>query len=313
MMSAAAAATGSVLGTEVDDLHARPRRFAKTEEESAALLPADVLMTTASLSLLGEPCRLIQLVPNAFLVRLTGRRARATSSAKRSTTNRGAIRREFDADSLRRRCRSACSAELGRTRPSRIGPRGRPSHADAVVELDRAADDPVDLKFVSGRACIGRGSARRRRRRVGPVTRSTGDPDARSPPFGCSRRRSTGLMARVLRVVDDAAFVRKMLGDALSEGGHDVIGEATNGTGGRAPLRRAASPTSPRSTSPMPEKDGLDGPPRDPGPRSLRRAWSCAPRSGRRARRWRRPCFRREGGLRGQALPVGARPRRRGG
>jgi len=35
-------------------------------------------------------------------------------------------------------------------------------------------------------------------------------------------------MARVL-VVDDAAFMRKMLGDALSKGGHEVVGEAGNG------------------------------------------------------------------------------------
>jgi two-component system chemotaxis response regulator CheY len=35
-------------------------------------------------------------------------------------------------------------------------------------------------------------------------------------------------MARVL-VVDDAAFMRKVVGDALSGGGHEVIGEASNG------------------------------------------------------------------------------------
>ena len=35
-------------------------------------------------------------------------------------------------------------------------------------------------------------------------------------------------MARVL-VVDDAVFMRKMVGDALAKGGHEVVGEATNG------------------------------------------------------------------------------------
>src|SRR3954452_16588819 len=35
-------------------------------------------------------------------------------------------------------------------------------------------------------------------------------------------------MARVL-IVDDAAFMRKMLNDALTGGGHDVVGEAGNG------------------------------------------------------------------------------------
>ena len=36
-------------------------------------------------------------------------------------------------------------------------------------------------------------------------------------------------MARVL-VVDDAAFMRKMVTDALTKGGHEVVGEAGNGT-----------------------------------------------------------------------------------
>jgi two-component system chemotaxis response regulator CheY len=35
-------------------------------------------------------------------------------------------------------------------------------------------------------------------------------------------------MARVL-VVDDAVFMRKMVSDALSKGGHEVVGEAANG------------------------------------------------------------------------------------
>ena len=35
-------------------------------------------------------------------------------------------------------------------------------------------------------------------------------------------------MARVL-VVDDAVFMRRMVSDALSQGGHEVIGEAANG------------------------------------------------------------------------------------
>ncbi len=35
-------------------------------------------------------------------------------------------------------------------------------------------------------------------------------------------------MARVL-VVDDAAFMRKVVSDALIKGGHEVVGEAGNG------------------------------------------------------------------------------------
>ena len=35
-------------------------------------------------------------------------------------------------------------------------------------------------------------------------------------------------MARVL-VVDDAAFMRKVVSDALAAGGHEVVGEGANG------------------------------------------------------------------------------------
>jgi two-component system chemotaxis response regulator CheY len=62
-------------------------------------------------------------------------------------------------------------------------------------------------------------------------------------------------MARVL-VVDDAAFMRKMVGDALSNGGHEVVGEATNGV---EALDRFQSlrPDVTTLDITMPEKDGL--------------------------------------------------------
>ena len=45
---------------------------------------------------------------------------------------------------------------------------------------------------------------------------------------GDHRLGGGSLMARVL-VVDDAAFMRKMVTDALTKGGHEVVGEASNG------------------------------------------------------------------------------------
>ena len=50
-------------------------------------------------------------------------------------------------------------------------------------------------------------------------------------------------MARVL-IVDDAAFMRKMLSDALAKGGHEVIGEGAQRRRGDHPVPGAASPTS---------------------------------------------------------------------
>ena len=62
-------------------------------------------------------------------------------------------------------------------------------------------------------------------------------------------------MARVL-VVDDAAFMRKMVSDALSGGGHEIVGEAGNGA--EAVQQYAAlKPDVMTLDITMPEKDGL--------------------------------------------------------
>src|ERR1700760_3016454 len=62
-------------------------------------------------------------------------------------------------------------------------------------------------------------------------------------------------MARVL-VVDDAAFMRKVVSDALASGGHEVIGHAGNGA--EAVIQFAAlKPEVTTLDITMPEKDGL--------------------------------------------------------
>jgi len=62
-------------------------------------------------------------------------------------------------------------------------------------------------------------------------------------------------VARVL-VVDDAAFMRKMVSDALTKGGHEVVGEA--GTGVEAVAQyQALKPEVTTLDITMPEKDGL--------------------------------------------------------
>jgi two-component system chemotaxis response regulator CheY len=62
-------------------------------------------------------------------------------------------------------------------------------------------------------------------------------------------------MARVL-VVDDAAFMRKMVSDALTKGGHEVVGEAGNGVEAIAQFQ-ALKPDLMTLDITMPEKDGL--------------------------------------------------------
>jgi len=62
-------------------------------------------------------------------------------------------------------------------------------------------------------------------------------------------------MARVL-VVDDAAFMRKMVSDALAKGGHEVVGEAGNGVEALARYNEL-KPDLVTLDITMPEKDGL--------------------------------------------------------
>ncbi len=140
MMAAAAAATSTVLGQEVSI--AAPETRMLGGQASDARYERTPHATSVPLVVLGEPCRLIQLVPNAFVVRMT----RALDDL---ATDLGAdpTAPTFSADALRD-VRVRVSAELGRatlplgelvTLPERT-----------VVELDHGADDPVDL-FVNGR------------------------------------------------------------------------------------------------------------------------------------------------------------------
>jgi two-component system chemotaxis response regulator CheY len=62
-------------------------------------------------------------------------------------------------------------------------------------------------------------------------------------------------MARIL-VVDDAVFMRKVVSDALAKGGHEVVGEASNGLEAVARFQEL-SPDVTTLDITMPEKDGL--------------------------------------------------------
>lgn len=62
-------------------------------------------------------------------------------------------------------------------------------------------------------------------------------------------------MARVL-VVDDAAFMRKMVSDALVKGGHEVVGEARDGNEAVSRYQELRPEVTTLDIT-MPEKDGL--------------------------------------------------------
>jgi two-component system chemotaxis response regulator CheY len=58
-------------------------------------------------------------------------------------------------------------------------------------------------------------------------------------------------------VVDDAAFMRKMLTDALSGGGHEIVGEAANGEEAVKRFQELRPDVTTMDIT-MPEKDGLE-------------------------------------------------------
>lgn len=62
-------------------------------------------------------------------------------------------------------------------------------------------------------------------------------------------------MARIL-IVDDAAFMRKLLTDTLLCSGHEVVGEAATGQAG-VEMYQALRPDLTTLDITMPEKDGL--------------------------------------------------------
>jgi flagellar motor switch protein FliN/FliY len=146
MMAAAAGATSAVLGQEID-ISTPETRFFATPTEAADAYELTPHATTVGFTLLGEPCRLVQLVPNAFVVRMKEAFDELDAQAAADGRGRPGDGERISSDAVRA-VPVRVWAELGRTRM----PVGRAVGlaTGAVVELDRAPDDPVDL-FVNGR------------------------------------------------------------------------------------------------------------------------------------------------------------------
>ena len=147
MMAQAAAATSLVLGTEVEIGTPETKSFTGADNIGAAY-PQTPHAVRVAMSICGEPARLVQLVPNAFVVRMssaldeigadvgavpdTGAPRPAGSTASQPSLSGIPVR---------------VWAELGRARMPSAQIVGLPT--GAVVELDRQADDAIDL-FVNG-------------------------------------------------------------------------------------------------------------------------------------------------------------------
>ena len=144
MMAAAAAATGDVLGEDV--LIASPEtRLLQTSEAADTAFPQTAHATTVSFKVLGESCRLVQLVPNAFVVKMT-RALAARSEAAAGSSGETAFP-EMATDAIRE-VPVRVWAELGRTRLPFGQLVGLAN--GAVVELEEGADDAVGV-FVNGK------------------------------------------------------------------------------------------------------------------------------------------------------------------
>ena len=156
-MAAAAAAIGVVLGQEIE-ISTPDTRVIDDPGAAADIYGTAPHATSTTFVIAGESCRLIQLVPRAFVVRMVraideesaertnptagaGSAASASGSVADSSPHSLALEEALGGISLR------VWAELGRTRMPLGSALGLP--LGAVVDLDRAADAPVDL-YVNG-------------------------------------------------------------------------------------------------------------------------------------------------------------------
>jgi flagellar motor switch protein FliN/FliY len=161
MMASAAIAISSVLGTEVEIGTPVPNFFTEQAAAIDAYAPTPHAVR-ANFTVCGEPCRLIQLVPNAFVVRMTRALDELGSEMAPPAEPAAATSpKTVHGDTAGRPSLAGIPvrvwAELGRTRMPSAQVVGMPS--GSVVELNQAADEPIDLyvngtRFATGRLMV---------------------------------------------------------------------------------------------------------------------------------------------------------------
>ena len=151
MMAAAADGTSRVLGAEVE-ISTPEVRDIETVAQAVALADGAPYSTRVSLTLAGEPCRLVQLIPKAYVLRMT----RALDDLAAADLGGGHVGEDADAgptDILRGVPLRVC-AEIGRASMPMAEAVTLP--AGGLVQLDRGADDPVDIMVNGRRFATGR-------------------------------------------------------------------------------------------------------------------------------------------------------------
>jgi flagellar motor switch protein FliN/FliY len=148
MMASAAMAISSVLGNDVEIGTPETKTFTEPAQAAADAYPSTPYAVQARFTVCGEPCRLVQLVPNAFVVRmetaLDELGAEVPSLAEHAAG--GYVTAPVAGPSLAG-IPVRVWAELGRARMPSAQVVGMPP--GAVVELNQAADEPIDL-YVNG-------------------------------------------------------------------------------------------------------------------------------------------------------------------
>jgi len=150
MLAAAAAATSKVLGEEVE-IDPPQTRVVTDAESAMADQPMTQHVTSVSFTVMGEQCRLVQLVPQSFIVKMQfALQERAgeidPADAAAGTHEDGGHAMSASGDWLRE-SKLRLSVELGRARLPASSAVALPN--GSILELDRQADEPVDL-FVNG-------------------------------------------------------------------------------------------------------------------------------------------------------------------
>jgi len=143
MMAAGAGALTTALGYTVD-ISVPTTRILQSTDDAEAAYPQTPYATSVSFAVLDEPCRLIQLIPNAFVVRMERALDAGTpvdgDGEQDSEHSAGG---EWSLSPMLREIPVRVAAELGRA-TLRLEQAAEPTPG-MVIELDRSSDDPVDL------------------------------------------------------------------------------------------------------------------------------------------------------------------------
>jgi flagellar motor switch protein FliN len=150
MMATAAGAISGVLETDVEIGVPETRTF-DSAADAAGAYGSSPHVVRAAFSVCGEPCRLVQLVPNAFVVRMDRALDELTSEHdldRSSAVSAAGVAGTGAGNPSLAGIPVRVWAELGRTHMPSADVVELPG--GAVVELNESADDPIDL-YVNGR------------------------------------------------------------------------------------------------------------------------------------------------------------------